>query len=156
MTDFMNESELHMSMPLDTRRVSDYVTEINFPEILECHCTMCGRWAVTTQTHRISVPPPYLVFYKVGAGEVRLDEHLQIMKVNALKISGEYLNISFLKHALCNEIMSKIYVEYSHRIFSLFYISMEYYPRIFLLMAHHSINGMLNIYNHIHLCGIFV
>ena len=94
MTDFINESELHLSMPLDTKRISDYVTEMNFPEILDCHCTMCGRWAMTRQTRRISMLPPYQVFHKVGVGEVRLDKHLQIMKVNSLKISAEYFTIS--------------------------------------------------------------
>ena len=81
MTDFINQSELHLSMPIDTTRISDYVREMSFPEIVECRCTLCGRWSVTRQTHRITLPPPYLVFHKVGAGDVRLDEHLQIMKV---------------------------------------------------------------------------
>ena len=82
-----------MSMPLDMTRVSDYVTEMSFPEIIDCHCTMCGIWAVRRQSRQISIPPPYLVFHKVGAGDVRLDEHLQIMKVNSWKISGKYLLI---------------------------------------------------------------
>ena len=42
----------------------------------------------------IMVPAPYLVFHKVGAGDVSLDEDIEVRKVNILYIPAEYFYVS--------------------------------------------------------------
>ena len=42
----------------------------------------------------IMVPASYLVFHKVGAGDVSLDEDIEVRKVNILYIPPEYFYVS--------------------------------------------------------------
>ena len=80
-TAFVNEHELHLSMPLHTNSIHTFIMDFSWPEIVECRCTLCGRLSNTWQTTRISVPAPYILFHKVGAGDMALQEQIEIMKV---------------------------------------------------------------------------
>ena len=45
----------------------------------------------THHTIGVTIPAPYLVLHKVGAGEVELDQHLNISNVSVANISLEHL-----------------------------------------------------------------
>ena len=47
----------------------------------------------THHTVSVTVPAPYLVLHKVGAGNVELEQNLNISNVNVPKISLEYFRL---------------------------------------------------------------
>ena len=63
----------------------------------------------------IMVPAPYLVFHKVGADDVSLDEDIEVRKVNVLYISPEYFYMTSFLHTCTWE--AKVKSEYLRGIF---------------------------------------
>ena len=57
-------------------------------------CYRCARVSGTSQRAHVVGHPQFLIFHKVGAGEVELVEHLEIMNVSLLRdIPVEYLSL---------------------------------------------------------------
>ena len=61
----------------------------------------CGQVGGTSQTAHVVGHPQFLILHKVGAGEVELVEHLEIMHVSVLRdIAVEYF--SFITYSKCS------------------------------------------------------
>ena len=86
-----HENELHLEMPVQTESISQFLMEFQFPNVLEDYrCTVCHRLGNKRETMMITVPAPYLVFHKIGAGDVQLEEHIQNNTVSVTNTSREY------------------------------------------------------------------
>ena len=87
-----HEDKLHLEMPIQSNSISQFLMDFEFPNVLEDYrCPTCNRLGNKRETMTITVPAPYLVFHKIGGGEVRLEEHIVSHTVSLMNISPEYL-----------------------------------------------------------------
>lgn len=129
----VRETEVHLEMPLQTKSISQFVKEFDLPSILlDYRCPLCRRVGQTREMMMITVPAPFLVFHKVGAGDVHLDENLRIMSVSIRNIYVEYFFqvINYLAITSQMFLSQNISYEYFFRIFML-YIYPVHSHRIF-------------------------
>ena len=86
-----HENELHLEMPVQTESISQFLMEFELPNVLEDYrCMVCHRLGNKRETMMITVPAPYLVFHKIGAGDVQLEQHIQNNTVSVTNTSREY------------------------------------------------------------------
>ena len=73
-----HEDELHLKMPVQTQSISQFLMEFEFPNVFDDYrCTFCHCLGNKRETMMITVPAPYLVFHKIGGGDVQLEQHIE-------------------------------------------------------------------------------
>ena len=79
-------------MLVQTESSSQFLMEFEFPNVLEDYrCTVCYRLGNKRENMMITVPAPYLVFHKIGGGDVQLEQHIENNTVSLTNTSREYL-----------------------------------------------------------------
>ena len=92
-----HKDELHLKMPVQTESISQFLMEFEWPNILDDYrCTLCHRLGNKRETMMITVPAPYLVFHKIGGGDVVLEQHIENRTVSVRNTCSEYLYSVFL------------------------------------------------------------
>ena len=87
-----HEDELHLEMPVQTDSISQFLMEFKFGNVLDNYrCTLCHRLGNKCETMMIMVPAPYLVFHKIGGGDVQLEQHIENRTVSFRNTCTEYL-----------------------------------------------------------------
>ena len=91
-----HENELHLEMPVQTESISQFLMEFEFPNVLDNYrCTVCHRLGNKRESMMIMVPVPYLVFHKIGGGDVQLEQHIENHTVSVTNTCSEYLYCVF-------------------------------------------------------------
>ena len=86
-----HENELHLGMPVQTESISQFLMEFELPNVLEDYrCMVCHWLGNKRETMMITVPAPYLVFHKIGTGDVQLEQDIQNNTVSVTNTSREY------------------------------------------------------------------
>ena len=87
-----HENVLHLEMLVQTESISQFLMEFEFPNVLEDYrCMACHQLGNKRETMMITMPAPYLVFHKIGAGDIQLEQHIQNNTVSLMNTSREYL-----------------------------------------------------------------
>ena len=87
-----HEDELHLKMPVQTESISQFLMEFEWPNILDDYrCTLCHCLGNKRETMIITVLAPYLVFHKIGSGDVVLEQHIENRTVSVRNTCSEYL-----------------------------------------------------------------
>ena len=87
-----HEDELHLEMLVQTESISQFLMEFEWPNILDDYrCTLCHCLGNKRETMMIMVPAPYLVFHKIGGGDVVLEQHIENHTVSVRNTCSEYL-----------------------------------------------------------------
>ena len=91
-----HEDELHLKMPVQTDSISQFLMEFEFANVLDDYrCTLCHWLGNKWETMMITVPAPYLVFHKIGGGDVQLEQHIENCTVSFRNTCTEYLYCVF-------------------------------------------------------------
>ena len=87
-----HEDEVHLEMPVQTESISQFLMEFEWPNVLDDYrCTLCHCLGNKRETMMIMVPAPYLVFHKIGGGDVVLEQHIDNRTVSVKNTCSEYL-----------------------------------------------------------------
>ena len=79
-------------MLVQTDSISQFLMEFEFPNVLEDYqCSTCHRLGNKWETMMIMVLAPYLVFHKIGSGDVQLEQHIVNRTVSFRNTCTEYL-----------------------------------------------------------------
>ena len=90
------KDEFHLEMPVQTDSISQFLMEFEFPNVLDDYqCTLCYRLGNKQETMMIMVLAPYLVFHKIGGGDVQLEQHIVNRTVSFRNTCTEYLYCVF-------------------------------------------------------------
>ena len=86
-----HENELHLEILVQTESISQFLMEFEFPNVLEDYrCTVCHRLGNKRENMMITVPAPYLVFHKIGGGDVQLEQHIENNTASLTSTCREY------------------------------------------------------------------